>query len=67
VQSKELTLSGLFRHRRPALQTRQGLHLTDDFAASGVRLEHLPEKALAGQAQGVEPVPTVGPLVGGSE
>lgn len=54
---------GAFIHGSPALPAGQGLHLTDHFPASRVRLEHLPEKTLAGEAQGEEPLPAVGTFV----
>lgn len=54
---------GAFIHGALALEAGQRLHLADDFAAGGAGLEHLPEKAFAGEAQGEEPLPAVGAFV----
>jgi hypothetical protein len=55
---------GAFIHRLPGVQAGQGLHLADHLAAGRAGLEHLPEKALAGQAQGEGPLAAVGAFVG---
>ena len=51
-------------HLAPPVQAGLSLHLADDFAAGGPWLEHLPEKALASQSQGIEAVPAVRAFVG---
>ena len=56
-----------FVHRRAPLQAQEGLDVTDDFAAGGVGFEHLPEEALAGQAQVEDAVAAVGAFVGRGE
>lgn len=54
---------GAIIHAPLALRAGQRLHLADDFTTGGAGLEHLPEKAFAGQAQGKEPLPAVGAFV----
>ena len=58
---------GVFIHGSLALQAGERLHLADDFAAGGAGLEHLPEKALAGEAQGEPPLAAVGAFVGAGQ
>jgi len=44
-------------------QAAKSLHLADDFSTGGAWIEHLPDKALQAQTQGVIALATVGALI----
>jgi len=56
--------TGAFVHRPLALEAKERLDLTDDFAAGAVRIEDLIEKGEEGAAQAIDAIAAIGPFLG---
>src|SRR5581483_9991319 len=57
----------LLADARSAAQPEQGLDMAHHLPAGGFRLEHLPDKALEGQSEGINALAAVGAVVLGTE